>query len=105
VHLEGRNVDAIREFEISWPQPEEVDALYGLGLPRKPTAEQAAIKSFKKALALSKELVTKAPSPDSEVFGEVEDMLVARGRNDRYMMLVRMIKQRLAELNAPVADE
>lgn len=105
-HHQGRNNDAIREFEtILASAPGDVDALYGLGLAQKADGQnEAAIKSFRKALGLAKELVTAAP-PVAETRGQVEDTLVARGVNDRYMMLVRMIKQRLAELKAPVSDD
>ena len=105
-HREGRNIDAIHEFEtILASTPNEVDALYGLGLAQKADGQQeAAIKSFQKALALAKELVTSAP-PTQEAPGPVDDTLAPRGHNDRYMMLVRMIKQRLGELKAPVSED
>lgn len=105
-HREGRNNDAIREFEtILASAPNEVDALYGLGLAQKADGQQeAAIKSFTKALGLAKELVTVAP-PVQEMHGQVEDKLVALGANAPYTMLVRMLKQRLAELKAPAGDD
>jgi tetratricopeptide (TPR) repeat protein len=88
-HREGRNNDAIREFEtILASAPNEVDALYGLGLAQKADGQQeAAIKSFSKALGLAKDWCSGRLSGDAR---SGRGQLAAR-REHRYMMLVRML--------------
>jgi tetratricopeptide (TPR) repeat protein len=108
-HLRQQNYrDAINEFEtILKSAPEDIDAIYGLGLALKADGQnEAAIKSFQKAYSLAKIATTQVPEhhdiPDQ---GQLEDKLEIAGQNTRYMMLTRMLKQRLTELKAPPKDE
>jgi tetratricopeptide (TPR) repeat protein len=101
---EGRNAEAIAEFNrILKEAPESVDAYYGLGLAQRADGQQeAAIKSFQKALALAKEAASKygVAQEEIETQNREDNLLRNSGQDDRYMMLRRMIRQRLAELIA-----
>lgn len=96
-HRMGNNPAAIEIFEeILKNRPDHLDALYGLGLSRRANGETAwAVEAFKKALMLATEALNteekKAPMSGNNL--ETYD-------DDRYMMLSRMIKQRLAELDS-----
>jgi hypothetical protein len=83
-HREGRHDDAIAEFERVLKQDRNnVDAYYGLGLAqRKAGLLEAAEASFKRALELA----------------EGERKQHGDGVSDHSTMLVRMIRQRLAEI-------
>ncbi|MCS6834497.1 MAG: tetratricopeptide repeat protein [Anaerolineae bacterium] len=80
----------------------EADAHYGLGLALRARGNRdAAIRSFQAAHQLCQERYQKLAShPDSQTYsnnlGTMED--------DRYMMLLVMIGQRLRELGASVPD-
>jgi len=100
--------DAINEFETFLKSaPDDIDALYGLGLALKADGQnEAAIKSLQKAYSLAKVAATQAPEhhdiPDQ---GQLEDKLEIAGQNRRYLMLTRMLTQRLTELKASPKDE
>jgi len=81
-HRQGNNASAITEFEaILASSKDNVDALYGLGLAQRSNGRtDKALEAFRRA-----------------------DQLIAVGlqekpNEDRYEMLERMIKQRLAEI-------
>lgn len=103
-HRAERNNDAIREFEnILKTSPDDVDALYGLGLALRATGKKdESVKMFQKALTLAEQAVTSTPAVETPKQGQVEDKLSIAGQNPRYMMLVRMIGQRLDELKSGV---
>lgn len=84
-HREGNNEVAINEFgRILRSAPDSIDANYGLGLAYKAAGNQnAAREAFQRALDLASKI---EPASQEE--------------RDRYMMLSRMIKQRLEELKA-----
>ena len=94
-HRTNNNPAAIEIFqEILSSQPKNIDALYGLGLAQRANGENgAAVASFQQALKFAEEGLHENTS-----------MLEGAGNNldtdqdDRFMMLIRMTKQRLAEL-------
>ena len=100
---EGRYDDAGRIFdEVIHTIPNDVDAYYGLGLVYRASGKEGeAIESFQKALEIAKELLAVLRS-QLGVNGEHVSSLEAleTTQDDRYMMLIRMIRQRLAELGA-----
>ena len=101
-HREQRNNDARREFEaILKTEPDDIDALYGLGLVLRATGEKAeAISAFQKAFKLSEVAATEDIAHEHDANALVEDTLSVAGHNPRYTMLCRMIQQRLKELDA-----
>jgi tetratricopeptide (TPR) repeat protein len=107
-HREGRQAEAISEFmRIVKEAPDSVDAYYGLGLAQRSDGQnEAAINSFKTAYDLAKEAQGKFGVTSDVAQTQREDNLLRNvGYDDRYMMLRRMIRQRLAELGAPVPEE
>ncbi|MBC8098977.1 MAG: tetratricopeptide repeat protein [Armatimonadetes bacterium] len=94
-HQAGRNADAIREFEqLVSANPENVDAYYGLGLAQRASGQPAAAQaSWERALMLA---TTKLDAirgiHKNEHNAETLD-------DDRYMMLIRMISQRIEEVS------
>jgi tetratricopeptide (TPR) repeat protein len=97
-HRMGNNPAAIEIFEeILKQRPDHIDALYGLGLSRRANGETAwAIEAFKKALMLA----TEALNTEEKTGGAFKGNNLESYDTDRYMMLSRMIKQRLAELDS-----
>ncbi|MBK8134929.1 MAG: tetratricopeptide repeat protein [Chloroflexi bacterium] len=93
MHRKGDHVNAARAFEdVLRTEAENVDAHYGLGLAKRAAGDKSAAKaSFEKAKSLAErnlaELRTNNPSNDLKT-----------NKDDRYMMLTRMLQQRLAEL-------
>lgn len=100
-HRAERNNDAQREFEaILHNAPDDIDALYGMGLTLRAAGQKdEAIELFQKAYGLTQDALHNEVQEEVEQ-GLVEDTLVVAGQNPRYMMLTRMISQRLAELGA-----
>jgi Tfp pilus assembly protein PilF len=82
-HREGNNNAAIDQFgRILRSTPDSIDANYGLGLANKAAGNNsAAVEAFQRAL----DLTGKAEPTSQE-------------ERDRYMMLSRMINQRLEEV-------
>lgn len=95
---EGRPNDAIAGFEkVLETVPNAVDAYYGMGMALRSAGREAdAVESFQKALEISQSMLQalRSQGSASNDLGSTED--------DRYMMLIRMIKQRLAELGTKV---
>lgn len=100
-HRMGNNPAAIEIFEdILKSRPDHLDALYGLGLARRANGETAwAVEAFKKALMLANEALNMEDKK-SALDGHVGGNDLTKYDDDRYMMLTRMIKQRLAELDS-----
>lgn len=73
----------------------ELDACYGLGLAQRASGENGgAIESFKKALKLAESALDAIEKPHIvDGAGDVDDSAA-----DRFLMLGRMIRQRLAEM-------
>lgn len=100
LHRAGRNGEAIAEFEsIISIAPESIDAHYGLGLAQRADGQlERAIETFRKARHIAEEAYS-AVRTVSEVKGNVvRSNDLSSSDDDRYMMLLRMIGQRLAEL-------
>ena len=82
--------------EILKQRPDHIDSLYGLGLSRRANGETAwAIEAFKKALVLATEALNAEDKNGAFKGNNLESY-----DDDRYMMLTRMIKQRLVELDS-----
>ena len=90
---------AVTEFEkILKQDTNNIDALFGLGLALRDSGKkEEAIGQFQQVLELV-ESAALARRPAST--GEDEIRVPNTADDDRYMMLARMIKQRLAELKA-----
>jgi len=88
-HRQGNNDAAIDQFgRILRSNPDSIDANYGLGLANRAAGNyQAASEAFGRAL----ELTDKAEATSQE-------------ERDRYLMLSRMIRQRLEEIKAATAS-
>ncbi|HEX2619074.1 MAG TPA: tetratricopeptide repeat protein [Phototrophicaceae bacterium] len=92
-HRLGRNGEAIRDFEqVIKSDGQNVDAYYGLGLAQRASGQTAeAQAAFEKALALAKQKT-------AEIQGARHEHNLESDEDDRYMMLTRMLSQRLEEL-------
>ena len=90
---------AVTEFEkILNQDAHNIDALYGLGLALRDSGKkETAVEKFQQVLELvDSAAVARRPA----LTGQEEVRLANTPDDDRYMMLARMIKQRLAELKA-----
>ena len=85
-HRLGNQDAAITSFQqILKSSPNQIDALYGLGLAQRNIGQwEAAAASFKKCGEL------------------VDNVLAENPHEDRYMMLKRMVSQRLSEMDLQV---
>jgi tetratricopeptide (TPR) repeat protein len=106
VHRRGEHKAAIEMFqEILAKSPELIDAFYGMGLAQKALGEKnGATKSFQECLRLARKALD-AVNLESRVEGHMH------GRNDlttydddRYMMLTRMVHQRLYEMGSATTE-
>lgn len=99
LHRVGDHAASIEIFQdILNKAPKLVDAHYGLGLAQRADQQNdAAISSFQEALRLAKDAL-KAVDTAAEADGHHGSNDLASYEDDRYLMLVRMITQRLAEL-------
>lgn len=93
---EGKADAAIAEYErILRQDVDNLDANYGMGLAQRAAGKyEAAIKYFDHC----QKLVNAAIAVRGQVRGDTI-YLPNTPEDDRYMMLSRMIKQRLAEIN------
>ncbi len=101
LHRDGDNAGAIREFDsIVSANPDNVDALYGLGLAHKALGDfGAAADAFARALDRT-ESALSAVQTASHVEGNLGDNDLETNFDDRYMMLTRMLSQRLEDVGA-----
>ena len=99
LHREGKNQQAIEAFkDVLNTAPTSVDAHYGLGLAQQADGQnEQALETFQKALELSTEAYQSSRNlagaegvPGENDLESIED--------DRYMMLQRLIKQRITAL-------
>lgn len=99
LHRDGSNDKAISIFkEIIQKTPDNVDAHYGLGLAQKASGDKAsAADAFQKALNLA-EAALNAVKTASNVEGHHGTNDLDTNEDDRYMMLSRMLKQRLEDV-------
>lgn len=101
-HRSGDQQAAIDGFDRALSrQPESVDAHYGKGLTlRKLERNDEALQCFQSALELAEEALSAARRV-SETSGNLNSTNdLGSTDDDRYMMLVRMLKQRLTEMGA-----
>lgn len=94
----GQAADAAKEFErILKQNNDNIDAHYGMGLAKRSSGQNAdALEHFQQALKLVEAAAeTRRPAREGAERNEPNTT-----EDDRYMMLNRMIKQRLAEINA-----
>lgn len=98
LHRHGQNDQAINEFKsVLSTDPNNIDAHYGLGLAyRAIDSDDEAVAAFKKAHSLTTAAFEKFKAERGD--SPVNDMTISD--DDRFMMLTRMIKQRLSELGA-----
>lgn len=91
-----RALEAFKDIIRSMPN--NVDAYYGLGVVHRALGENdAAIASYQKTLELAQEAL-KAVRTTSSVDGNTAANDLETQEDDRFLMLITMIKQRLAEL-------
>ena len=91
--------------EVLRKTPNNIDALYGIGLAQQGKGNTAsAIESFQKALDLATTSL-KAVDVTSVVDGHHGTNDLDTYEDDRYLLLQRMISQRLAELGESAAVE
>ncbi len=93
-HRSGNNEEALRRFEASLAvDNENIDAYYGIGLARRDLRQHnEAIAAFEQALQLTRAKIEMS-TPSGSDAGELPDI-------DRYMMLLRMLDQRIAEVRS-----
>ncbi|MEM9950618.1 MAG: hypothetical protein AAF846_03375 [Chloroflexota bacterium] len=103
-HRMGNNGQAIDIFkDILSKRPDHIDALYGLGLAQRADGLlDDATESFNKAALLAKETL-EAVDKTSAVDGHQGNNDLDTYEDDRYLMLTRMIQQRLEEIEATQA--
>jgi len=96
---EHKASSAVPEFQkILNQDADNIDALYGLGLALRDSGNtEGAITNFQRCLELV-DAAALARRPAAT--GEEEHRVANTPEDDRYMMLSRMLKQRLTELKA-----
>ncbi len=94
---DGDPTTAIQEFEkILKQDSNNIDALYGLGLAQRAAGQKdAAIQSFQRSLDLVLEYTTKREEEDAKSTSARRTPNTSE--DDRYMMLRRMLLQRIDE--------
>lgn len=97
-HRNGQNVDAVRAFDdVLAIKSNDVDALYGKGLAQRASGDKSgAVKSFQ--LAYDYVTRTTAALQKARIIEDGSNSLKTT-EDDRYMMLARMCRQRLVELD------
>ncbi len=101
LHRDGDSRGAIDMFSsIIEANPANVDAHYGLGLAHKALGENdAAAAAFRTALDNTEQALT-AVQKTSQAEGHLGDNDLDSSADDRYMMLTRMLNQRLEDVGA-----
>lgn len=106
MHCEGRNEDAIIEFErILREFGDNVDAHYGLGLAQRATGRLAAAKAtFEQTLILvDKVEAARRAAAAAEGRHDVDGVNWSSDQDnsyDHFLMMKRMTGQRLSEISA-----
>ena len=101
LHRDGDSRGAIDMFHsIVAANPANVDAHYGLGLAHKALGDnEAAAAAFQQALDNTEQALA-AVQTASHVEGHLGDNDLDSNFDDRYMMLTRMLNQRLEDVGA-----
>ena len=99
LHRDGNHAEAIQAFkEIIQKAPDSVDAHYGMGLAYKAMNDNAsAADAFQKSLSLAEEAY-KAVRTTAGAEGHTGSNDLATNEDDRFMMLTRMLRQRMADV-------
>lgn len=101
---EGNADAAIQEFEkILQQEPDNIDANYGMGLSQRAAGQpQAATEYFQHALEIVDKNDTAGRNAREAAANDFQTERIKpnTAEDDRYMMLTRMLKQRLAETNS-----
>ena len=101
---EGQADSAVTEFEkILRQDPDDIDANYGMGLAQRSAGHpQAAVEYFQHALDIvdKKDSAGRIARDAAANDFQTERIKPNTAEDDRYMMLTRMLKQRLAETKA-----
>lgn len=98
-HRDGDNRGAISLFEEALAaSPDNVDAHYGIGLAHKASGDRAAAAaSFRQALSIAKAALS-AVQTASQAEGQHGANDLESNVDDRYMMLTRMLQQRIDDV-------
>lgn len=104
MHRDGNNDGAIALFsEIIETAPDSVDARYGLGLSYKANGDTArAAEAFQTALDLAQQALN-AVNTTSGADGHHGTNDLNTNEDDRFMMLSRMLKQRIDDVSSSVS--
>ena len=104
LHRDGDNAGALRLFEeVIAASPDSVDAHYGMGLAFKGSGDRAAAAdSFRQALEISEQALA-AVQVTSHAEGQHGANDLETNFDDRYMMLTRMLKQRIEDVGGTLA--
>ncbi|MDE2777425.1 MAG: tetratricopeptide repeat protein [Chloroflexota bacterium] len=99
MHRDGDNQGALRLFEeVLAASPDSVDAHYGMGLAYKARGDMsAAAASFGQALSVTEQALS-AVRVTSHAEGQHGANDLETNFDDRYMMLTRMLKQRINDV-------
>ncbi|MCU0513499.1 MAG: tetratricopeptide repeat protein [Anaerolineae bacterium] len=105
LHRSNDHKGAIKAFEdILRKSPEHADAYYGLGLAQKALNDKtAATRSFQECLRLARKALD-AVKLEARIEGQHGSNNLNSYDDDRYMMLSRMIHQRLYEMGAATTE-
>lgn len=99
---EGNADTAIKEFEkILRQDPDNIDANYGMGLAQRTAGQtQAAVEYFQRALEIVNENDSAGRNAREIAANDFQTERIKpnTAEDDRYMMLTRMLKQRLSEI-------
>ncbi len=100
LHREGQNESAIGIFQdVIRTAPENVDAYYGLGLAHKAAGDGDLAKdAFQTGLDYAEQALS-AVQLTSHVEGHHGANDLDTNDDDRFMMLTRMLKQRLEDIS------
>jgi tetratricopeptide (TPR) repeat protein len=103
MHRDGDNQGAIDAFdEVIAASPDSVDAHYGIGLAHKARGDsKAAADSFQRALSITEQALT-AVQVTSHAEGQHGANDLETNYDDRYMMLTRMLKQRIEDVGGVI---
>lgn len=101
LHRAGKNVEAIRIYdEILRKAPKNIDALYGMGLAKRAESDlDGAVNAFQQALDLAKSGLD-ATDTTATIDGHLGANNLDSYEDDRFLMLRRMIQQRLEEIES-----